>query len=92
MVGLCTIGIMVIYSATHTSEAADLKNAAVQQGAWVGLGLACFFALAFLDYHRWVAQGWFWFGGGLCLLLLGSFSFGARWATSLSRWASPPES
>jgi len=70
MVGLCTVGIMVIYSATHTSEAADLKNAAVQQAAWVGLGLACFFALTFLDYHRWVAQGWFWFGGGLCLLLL----------------------
>ena len=70
MAGLCTVGIMVIFSATHTSEAADLKNAAVQQAAWVGLGLVCFFALAFLDYHRWVAQGWFWFGGGLCLLLL----------------------
>lgn len=62
MLGLCTAGILIIYSATHGSEMADLKNASVQQAAWVGLGLACFFVLAFSDYHRWVAQGWFWFG------------------------------
>jgi rod shape determining protein RodA len=49
---------------------ADLKNASIQQAAWVGLGLACFFVLAFSDYHRWVAQGWFWFGGGIFLLLV----------------------
>jgi len=70
MLGLCTAGLLIIYSATHGSEMADLKNAAIQQGAWVGLGLACFFVLAFSDYHRWVAQGWAWFGGGLFLLLL----------------------
>ncbi len=70
MVGLCTVGIMVIYSATHTSEAADLRNAAIQQAAWVGLGLACFLVLSFSDYHRWVAHGWFWFGAGLFLLVL----------------------
>ena len=70
MLGLCAFGVMVIYSATHTSEAADLRHAAAQQAAWVGLGLACFFYFAFADYHRWVDQGWFWFGGGLCLLLL----------------------
>ena len=70
MLGLCTAGILIIYSATHGSEMADLKNAAIQQGAWVGLGLACYFALAFSDYHRWVAQGWAWFGGGLFLLLV----------------------
>ena len=70
MLGLCSFGVMVIYSATHTSEAADLRHAAVQQAAWVGLGLVCFFFFAIADYHRWVEQGWFWFGGGLCLLLL----------------------
>jgi rod shape determining protein RodA len=70
MLGLCTAGILIIYSATHGSEMADLKNASIQQAAWVGLGLACFFVLAFSDYHRWVAQGWFWFGGGIFLLLI----------------------
>ena len=70
MTGLCSFGVMVIYSATHTSESADLRNAAVQQAAWVGLGLVCFFLLSFSDYHRWVAQGWFWFAAGLFLLLL----------------------
>ena len=70
MLGLCLFGVMVIYSATHTSEAADLRNAATQQAAWVGLGLICFFVFALADYHRWVDQGWFWFGGGLFLLLL----------------------
>jgi hypothetical protein len=70
MLGLCTFGVMVIYSATHTSEAADLRNAAIQQSAWVGLGLVCFLVFAFADYHRWVNQGWFWFGGGLLLLLI----------------------
>jgi len=70
MTGLCAFGVMVIYSATHTSESADLRNAAVQQAAWVGLGLVCFFLLSFSDYHRWVAQGWFWFAAGLFLLLL----------------------
>ncbi|MFA9197337.1 MAG: FtsW/RodA/SpoVE family cell cycle protein [Aliarcobacter sp.] len=70
MTGLCAFGVMVIYSATHTSESADLRNAAVQQAAWVGLGLVCFFMLSFSDYHRWVAQGWFWFAAGLFLLLL----------------------
>ena len=70
MTGLCAFGVMVIYSATHTSESADLRNAAIQQAAWVGLGLVCFFLLSFSDYHRWVAQGWFWFGAGLFLLLL----------------------
>ena len=58
MLGLCAAGILIIYSATRGSEMADLKNASIQQGAWVGLGLVCFFALAFSDYHRWVAQGW----------------------------------
>jgi rod shape determining protein RodA len=67
---LCAFGVMVIYSATHTSESADLRNAAIQQAAWVGLGLVCFFLLSFSDYHRWVAQGWFWFAAGLFLLLL----------------------
>ena len=70
MAGLCAAGILIIYSATHGSEQADLKNASVQQGAWVGLGLTCFFVLAFSDYHRWVAQGWFWFGVGIFLLLV----------------------
>ncbi|NDH86050.1 rod shape-determining protein RodA [bacterium] len=70
MTGLCAFGVMVIYSATHTSESADLRNAAVQQAAWVGLGLVCFFLLSFSDYHRWVAQGWLWFAVGLLLLLL----------------------
>ena len=70
MLGLCTFGVMVIYSATHTSEAADLRNAAIQQSAWIGLGLVCFLVFAFADYHRWVNQGWFWFGGGLFLLLV----------------------
>ncbi|NDF16488.1 MAG: hypothetical protein EB079_00770, partial [Verrucomicrobia bacterium] len=51
MLGLCTAGILIIYSATHSSEMADLKNASIQQAAWVGLGLACFFVLAFSDYH-----------------------------------------
>jgi rod shape determining protein RodA len=70
MTGLCAFGVMVIYSATHTSESLDLRNAAIQQAAWVGLGLVCFFLLSFSDYHRWVAQGWFWFAAGLSLLLL----------------------
>jgi len=70
MLGLCTAGILIIYSATHGTEMADLKNASIQQAAWVGLGLACFFVLAFSDYHRWVAQGWWWFGAGIFLLLV----------------------
>ena len=70
MTGLCAFGVMVIYSATHTSESADLRNAAIQQSAWVGLGLVCFFLLSFSDYHRWVAQGWLWFAAGLFLLIL----------------------
>ena len=70
MLGLCAAGIFIIYSATHGSEMADLKHASTQQVAWVGLGLVCFFVLAFSDYHRWVAQGWWWFGGGLFLLLV----------------------
>ncbi len=70
MLGLCTAGILIIYSATHGSEMTDLKNASMQQAAWVGLGFICFFTLAFSDYHRWVAQGWFWFAGGIFLLII----------------------
>ena len=70
MLGLCTAGILIIFSATRGTELADLRNASIQQAAWVGLGLACFSVLAFSDYHRWVAQGWWWFGGGIFLLLV----------------------
>jgi rod shape determining protein RodA len=54
----------------HGCRRAGQTGQAIQQSAWVGLGLLCFLVFAFADYHRWVTQGWFWFGGGLLLLLI----------------------
>ena len=46
MLGLCTAGILIIYSATHGSEMADLKNASIQQAA-------CMVCQLFVSLHGW---------------------------------------
>ncbi len=60
-VALSAFGIVVVYSATYSSESQDFRNAAFSQSVWLLLGLGAFFILSFIDYRIWVKWGWLFF-------------------------------
>jgi rod shape determining protein RodA len=51
VLALCVYSVILINSATFTSESPQYRNAYRAQIFWVGLGLAGFFTLALLDYN-----------------------------------------
>ncbi|QSR85544.1 rod shape-determining protein RodA [Methylacidimicrobium sp. B4] len=69
-VALSAFGIVVVYSATYSSESQDFRNAAFSQSVWLLLGLAAFFALSFVDYRIWVKWGWLFFLASLPALVI----------------------
>jgi len=58
---LSVFGIVVVYSATYSSESQDFRNAAFSQTIWLLTGTAVFFVLSFIDYRNWVKWGWLFF-------------------------------
>ncbi|MGD9895728.1 MAG: FtsW/RodA/SpoVE family cell cycle protein [Candidatus Methylacidiphilaceae bacterium] len=67
---LSTFGIIVVYSATYSSESQDFRNAAFSQTVWLLTGTAAFFILAFIDYRNWVRWGWLFFLASLPALFI----------------------
>ncbi|MDD2676360.1 MAG: FtsW/RodA/SpoVE family cell cycle protein [Methylacidiphilaceae bacterium] len=60
-IALSVFGIVVVYSATYSSESQDFRNAAFSQTIWLLTGTAVFFGLSFIDYRNWVKWGWLFF-------------------------------
>jgi rod shape determining protein RodA len=48
-IGICGIGVLEIWSATHASRLAGMH---VQQLYWIGLGVVAMFLVSRIDYHR----------------------------------------
>lgn len=55
MLGLACFSIVLIYSATYTSESAEFRDAYRAQLFWIPLALIGFFVFALVDYRVWVA-------------------------------------
>ncbi|CAB4244205.1 Rod shape-determining protein rodA [Methylacidimicrobium sp. AP8] len=79
---LAAFGIVVVYSATYSSESQDFRNAAFSQAAWFLIGMAAFFVLSFIDYRVWVKWGWLFFLASLpalaVVLMIGQTVNGAK--------------
>jgi len=78
---ICAIGVLEIYSATHTSAMAGMQT---RQLIWIGIGLAGMFLVSRIDYHALLDQapGLYLFGVAMLLivLLVGHARSGAkRW-------------
>ncbi|MDD4932553.1 MAG: FtsW/RodA/SpoVE family cell cycle protein [Methylacidiphilaceae bacterium] len=79
---LSAFGIVVVYSATYSSESQDFRNAAFSQSVWLLTGTAVFFVLSFIDFRHWVKWGWLFFLVSLpalfVVLLVGQTVNGAK--------------
>ncbi len=53
VLGICAIGVVEIYSATHASRFAGMH---MKQVMWILLGIVCMFVFSRLDYHRIMDQ------------------------------------
>jgi rod shape determining protein RodA len=77
--GICTLGILEIYSSTHSSGMAGLQW---KQLLWIGAGLAGMLLLLQLDYHAILDQAPLLYVLGIAALLavlaMGHTRFGAR--------------
>jgi rod shape determining protein RodA len=54
ILALCAISVACIYSATYTSDSAELREAFCAQIFWIPIGLAAFFVMALVDYSTWL--------------------------------------
>jgi len=83
VLSICALGILEIYSATHSSLLAGMHW---RQMWWVGLGLAAMLLLSRIDYHTLLDQAPLLYllglGALVAVLLFGEVKFGAR------RWIS----
>jgi rod shape determining protein RodA len=83
VLSICALGILEIYSATHSSLLAGMHW---RQMWWVGLGLAGMLLLSRIDYHTLLDQAPLLYllglGALVAVLLFGEVKFGAR------RWIS----
>jgi rod shape determining protein RodA len=81
---LCIASVALIYSATYTSESADIREAYRSQLFYIPLALTAFFIIALVDYDIWIRLSLPIFGIGLLLLILvlipgiGTKTFGSR--------------
>ncbi|WP_040887613.1 FtsW/RodA/SpoVE family cell cycle protein [Verrucomicrobium sp. 3C] len=79
---LSAFGIVVVYSATYSSESQEFRNAAFSQSVWLLTGTAIFFVLSLIDYRNWVKWGWLLFllslPALLVVLLVGQTVNGAK--------------
>jgi cell division protein FtsW (lipid II flippase) len=87
MLALVVVGLLFIFSASYRSEDAPLSAMTQRQFVWGIVGVLCFTAVAYLDYHRWNDAAWWAYAAcGVLLLLvllhLGPKRYGAyRWLT-----------
>ena len=84
MLALMIVGICFVYSANFTRESVKLQMLYRSQAQLALLGVVLGFALAFLDYRRWLKFSWVFYGGSLLLLVavlvVGTSQMGAkRW-------------
>ena len=66
---LCTMSVLVIYSATYTSEDPGLRDAYVQQMYWIPIGMVAYFLAALVDYKWWVRAAPYFFAIMLVMLV-----------------------
>ena len=88
MLGICTIGVVEIYSATHASHFAGMH---IRQIWWIVLGIVAMFIFSRLDYHRILDQALILYLIGIAALILvlavGHTRFGAkRWIPFLGQF------
>jgi rod shape determining protein RodA len=97
MVALVLCGMLFIFSASYRSEDAPLSSMTQRQFVWGIIGLLCFTAVAYLDYHRWQDAAWWAYIACAVLLLLvllhlGPKRYGAyRWLSLLGIQVQPAE-
>ncbi len=88
VLGICAIGVVEIYSATHASHFAGMH---VKQLWWIVLGLVCMFVFSRVDYHRIMDQAPVLYLIGIAALVavlaVGHTRFGAkRWIPLLGQY------
>ena len=88
VLGICTIGVVEIYSATHASHFAGMH---IRQIWWIVLGIVAMFIFSRLDYHRILDQALILYLIGIAALILvlavGHTRFGAkRWIPFLGQF------
>jgi rod shape determining protein RodA len=81
LVGICTLGVLEIYSATYGSALAGMHT---RQIRWLAVGFILMFIISRLDYHLILDQAWILYLIGVialvAVLLVGHRRFGAqRW-------------
>jgi rod shape determining protein RodA len=97
MIGLILVGILFIISASYRSDDSPLSSLTQRQLLWAVVGLVCFTALAYLDYHRWHETAWWAYAVCIVLLILvllhvGPKKYGAyRWLSLFGIQVQPSE-
>lgn len=83
---LLGVGVLFIFSADYRGGSHASGSLYQKQLVWMAVGLACYFAMAFADYHLWLRVAWWWYVLAMLLLVLvfvpnvGMKIFGAnRW-------------
>lgn len=84
VVGLCGLGVLVVYSATYDMVSAQPSVLFYKQVVWMGIGLVVMFSVAFVDYHLLTRSAYVWYGLLLMVLVYvlaeGTIGMGAqRW-------------
>ena len=87
VLGICAIGVVEIYSATHASRFAGMHT---KQILWILLGIVCMFVFSRVDYHRIMDQAPVLYLIGIAALVavlaFGHTHFGAkRWIPVLGQ-------
>jgi len=95
VLGLLTIGILFVYSASYISED-QVRNLYQKQMLWALAGWLCCLVFAMVDYHRILKMSWPLYGVGLVLLVLvlvaGRRVYGAtRWIVIMGFQMQPAE-
>jgi rod shape determining protein RodA len=97
IIALILVGMLFIFSASNSSEDSPFSAMTQRQFVWGIVGLLCFTAVAYLDYHRWQdAAWWAYVACGLLLVLvllhLGPKRYGAyRWLSLFGIQIQPSE-
>jgi len=79
VVGICALGVLDIYYATHSG---DLAGMHWKQLAWIALGFACMLVLSVINYHKILDNAPILYllgqGGLVLVLFIGKTRFGAK--------------
>lgn len=96
VLALLLMGVLFVYSASFRSEDTPQGSFYEKQIVWVIIGLVFFFGMAFIDYHRWVENGWWLYVISIfflvLVLLIGKRTYGAtRWLSFAGIQVQPSE-